>query len=317
MTIAGNPYNMPRKPEKPRRVVGGLRLAAKDWPNTLGWAGRAMLDIAEREAPADIMIEALEWATKGQTRRSALEVGRITAAVQGPAPRSIEVVVDFPMLTPSEWSRVLDTLADQASHAADILSGSVNEGIEEAFASRGVSLIPPAIGPERITSTLGARGANNGGGWTVYSCCAWLIAAQMVDREPVKLFELRGLPLDDLLGELRMRRTNPGAGDDRPPMPGTVAAHEGVERCRAPLDEQLDGFWTAGPALSEVQTPIRPPEVSHPLLRRLGPSPFDKGKFPLAGLLATCYDLISESAIRLDQQEAEESAADVVESEDD
>ena len=37
---------------------------------------------------------------------------------------------------------------------------------------------------------------------------------------------------------------------------------------------------------------------SKQLLRRIGPSPFTGAKFPLAGLLATCYDAISQAVIR-------------------
>jgi len=37
------------------------------------------------------------------------------------------------------------------------------------------------------------------------------------------------------------------------------------------------------------------------LLRRLGPSPFPEGRFPLIGLMATCYQLIGEAAIREDE----------------
>ncbi|MBY0260823.1 MAG: hypothetical protein K2Q20_00665, partial [Phycisphaerales bacterium] len=58
-------------------------------------------------------------------------------------------------------------------------------------------------------------------------------------------------------------------------------------------------FWTAPDpeALAGLDMPIALPEVSHPLLRRVGPSPFVGAKFPLVGLLATCYDVISQSVI--------------------
>jgi hypothetical protein len=64
------------------------------------------------------------------------------------------------------------------------------------------------------------------------------------------------------------------------------------------LDACLDRFWEAGLELDQVDAPIAPPEVSHPLLRRLGPSPFEQSRFPFVGLLATCYDVISAAALR-------------------
>jgi len=63
-----------------------------------------------------------------------------------------------------------------------------------------------------------------------------------------------------------------------------------------PLAEALDRFWEAGPELELVDLPVEPPAVSHALLRRLGPSPFPESRFPLVGLLATCYDVVSKRA---------------------
>src|SRR5690606_31706193 len=74
------------------------------------------------------------------------------------------------------------------------------------------------------------------------------------------------------------------AGPDTPPSP--------------PLEASIEDFWEAGPALESFETPLRKPEVSYALLRRLGPSPFTEGRFPLVGLLATCYNSVSRSALQ-------------------
>jgi hypothetical protein len=55
----------------------------------------------------------------------------------------------------------------------------------------------------------------------------------------------------------------------------------------------------AGSGLSQLDIPLDAPKVSHPLLRRLGQSPFTGvAAFPLVGLLASCYDTISRDALR-------------------
>ena len=69
----------------------------------------------------------------------------------------------------------------------------------------------------------------------------------------------------------------------------------------------MDSFWEVGRELAELDTPIEPPPVNCVLLRRLGPSPFTEGRFPLIGLMATCYQLIGEAAVRED--EAAQNAA--------
>lgn len=94
-------------------------------------------------------------------------------------------------------------------------------------------------------------------------------------------------------------------------MVGQAAAvytpHLGAES--EPLDSCLDRFWEAGDELDEVDAPLVPPEVTHPLLRRLGPSPFAKSRFPFVGLLATCYDVISRAALMNDDEADEVPAA--------
>jgi hypothetical protein len=52
-----------------------------------------------------------------------------------------------------------------------------------------------------------------------------------------------------------------------------------------------------GRSIEELDLAMDKPAASHVLLRRLGASPFDQAKFPLVGLMATCYDVISEAAL--------------------
>jgi len=56
-------------------------------------------------------------------------------------------------------------------------------------------------------------------------------------------------------------------------------------------------FWDAGADLDTIQVQIAPPEKSLELLERLGPSPFERGGFPLIGFLATTYDKVSRYAL--------------------
>lgn len=68
------------------------------------------------------------------------------------------------------------------------------------------------------------------------------------------------------------------------------------------LDENLSSFWKVGPEFDSVE--IRIEESPQPLaiLKRLGPSPFSGGGFPLIGFLATTYDKVSRYAMeRLDR----------------
>ncbi len=64
-----------------------------------------------------------------------------------------------------------------------------------------------------------------------------------------------------------------------------------------PLEDTLDRFWDAGPELESVDIRIEPTDRSLAILEELGPSPFERGGFPLIGFLATTYDKVSRYAL--------------------
>jgi uncharacterized Zn finger protein len=131
--------------------------------------------------------------------------------------------------------------------------------------------------------------------WTADVCCLAAIIAERLDHDPMLIFTLRGLGQDELSERLRQRRAVDGASASGAPAyaPRPIAA---AESPAPPLEACMAEFWSPGPGLDDLETPLRAPLVKHALLRRLGPSPFKGGKFPLVGLLATCYDTISEAA---------------------
>ena len=65
-----------------------------------------------------------------------------------------------------------------------------------------------------------------------------------------------------------------------------------------PLEEVLDGFWRTGPEFDSLTSRHVPPEKPLAILEQLGPSPFERGGFPLIGFLATTYDKVSRYALR-------------------
>jgi len=109
----------------------------------------------------------------------------------------------------------------------------------------------------------------------------------------------------------RRALSNQGPGPTlvyQPQIPGVS------DRAPSEIATDLDNFWEPGGQLDEIDAPLAEPEVSHVLLRRLGPSPFTESRFPLVGLMATCYELTSEHARReadgsddLDDEHTEES----------
>ena len=161
---------------------------------------------------------------------------------------------------------------------------------------------PPPVAPASPTSTPR-------GGWCKHACCLAYLVAERLTTDPFLIFTLRGLPREELLERLRQRRAFSGSGT------GSVSVYSplgpGVSDAEpVPLEECVDHFWEAGPELDSIDLAVSRPEVSHPLLRRLGPSPFGsgQGRFPLVGLLATCYEVISENVVKGQEMDAADSS---------
>lgn len=309
----------------PTATAGDAPDTASGWT----WAAARWMRIVEQQAPGDQLAEGLEYARAGQTRNIEIRSGTISARVQGRMPQAYRTVVRIPAFTPEQWDKVLTLMVGQAKYAAALLAGELPSNIEDMFAPAGLSLFPadasdlgcscecdiftgrttefaPGGGvpmPPPTPVKRGKSAAPVGVQFCKHVCCVMYLAADRLASSSLGIFMMRGLPEQDLLERLRQARALQGlarAGAVASPVYTPHVA--GVGAMPPPLDADIDptSFWSSPDpdALARVDMPIARPEVSHPLLRRIGPSPFHGAKFPITGLLATCYDVISEKVIR-------------------
>lgn len=328
-----NPANRPAPPlpAKPRRVRGGVKIAAGqgiepvaqgegaaqgEAPSTAlrpsNWAAQRWGRLVEQAAEGPSLVEGLEYARLGQTRRLTLSKGVVDAAVQGRANRAYVSRIEMQAFNEEQWGKVIDALSEGAIYAAKLLSGEVPSNIEDLFGPLGLRLFPLEPGDVRVSCTCGYMGPQGetppGGAWCKHVCCVAHLLAARLASDPYVMFALRGLDGEDLKERLRQRRAVAGAAGTMVPVyvqrvPG-VAEHSSL-----PLDQCVENFWDAGEGLEKIEFPIAPPVVSHPLLRRLGPSPFANAAFPLVGLLASCYEVISEEAVEPKVEDDHEDSA--------
>lgn len=279
----------------------GVRLGSKSGPVATAWSGQRLMRLVEDQAPGAALAEGVEYARLGQTRSFNLLPGHVTARVQGRMPTAYTVDVRLPSYSHDEWEKVIGAMLQEARPLATLLAGEVPPNIEDLFAPVRLRLFPQE-GSDLAPSCTCADFAG-GVRWCKHVCCVMALMAERLSVDPFLMFRLRGVEKDDLLERLRQRRavdvarTTPGAADR--PVPAYLPALPGVSDAAAiPLDQTAETFWSAGPSLAEIDLPMGPPEVGHALLRRLGPTPFDHAKFPLVGLLATCYDVIGAAAMK-------------------
>lgn len=288
----------------PRRVQGGAKLIGKQSAQISTWAGRRWMRCVEEGARGDALTEGLEFARLGQTRELKLEPGAFVALVQDRNPRAQRVRIAARPFTPEQWESVFAVMSDQAIYAAKLLAGEMPVNIEDLFAPLGLRLFPSEPGDLAPTCDCDAA-RDEPGVWCRHACCAGILAAERVDLDPFLVIALRGLPAGELASRLNRRRgivVGEAAIPAYQPRPAP-----GAETVAPGLETLLDEFWSIGPELDEIETAARKPEVNHALLRRLGPSPLE-GRFPLAGLLATCYDAIGQAALRGADEAAEQEA---------
>jgi uncharacterized Zn finger protein len=300
---------------KPRKVSGGIRLIASPGgeprlepdagrpaaapTSTLNWAGQRWLRLFEAHAAGAALSEGLDYAKLGQTRRLDLFPAQIVASVQGRSTRAYDTSIHVRPFTPEQNESLINAMGSEAIHAAKLLLGEMPSNIEDLMAPIGLRLFPADQAELRIVCSCREHAQKP---WCKHACCVGYLIAERLSNDPFTMFTLRGLPKDDLLERLRQRRSLLGMGL------GSVAIYAptvaGVSDAPVPaLESMIDQFWDSRESTLEgLDLPVGPPAVSHPLLRRLGPSPFaaphGTAKFPLVGLLATCYDVISEGAIR-------------------
>lgn len=291
----------PERPEYPRRVRGGIRPAAKTWPPELGLFASPFVGLIESLTTPEMLNESFhDYAMRGQTKQIEYELGNVHAVIQGRRYRPYNVEVRFETFGPERWETFIAGLAEDPAMLAKLLAGEMPPEVLAYAERKGV---PLHATPEEVSRETDSK---EEGTFDKHAACALMLAAEAVEQDPFVLFKLRGLTREELEERLRQRRavrsssTGSAAAYAPQPLPDADAAE-------APLHADIDqgGFYEAGPELRSLELPLRRPDISHPLLRRLGPSPFEEGRFPLVGLLATCYETISDAALRADETETD------------
>lgn len=301
---------------KPRRVRSGVKLTLTDEQLAESWAASRWRRLIEQVAEGDPLLDGLEYAKLGQVRSVEIEPGSYHGFVQGRADRPYRTTISLSRLDEQQWEAVLNAMSDQAVYAAKLLAGELPTNIEDLFVPLGVRLFPAET--SEITVDCSCKEAKEP--WCKHQVCLAQILAQNLANDPFLIFTMRGLLGSELIERLRQRRSLSGVVGLAP-----VFVQRPTEVAELPttaLDELMDSYWELDEGVERLETPIEPPEVAKPLLRRLGPSPFAESRFPMVGLLATCYEVISGAILRseeLDDEplqldagrpEADESASD-------
>ncbi len=286
----------------PRRVRGGVKFKLKAGESPRSWVTQRLLRVAEQGAAAEVYKDGLEYARLGQTKRLTIEDTLCEGVIQGRSDKPYHTTLSLSQFDAESQERVVGAMADQVRYAAKLLSGELPSNIEDVFAPLGLKLFPAE--PTDIKPECDCPDWSDEQPWCKHAVCLTALLAERMGDDPMLIFGLHGMPSQELIDGLRQKRAVGVLGPG--PAPVLLQHVPGVSDIpSAPLDDALETFWEVGDELKELDTPIEPPALNCVLLRRLGSSPFPEGQFPLIGLMATCYQLIGDDAIREDESETE------------
>ena len=192
------------------------------------WWGAAWVDALEHRAQLDPnrLPRGRTYARQDRVDRLEVEPGAVRAFVQGSRSVPYRVRLGVRPFTDDEWDLALDAIAARAGHAAALLDGELDPGIVEDTRAAGVDLLPLAgeLRPECSCPDW----ANP----CKHAAAVCYLTADLLDDDPFTLFLVRGRARDEVLAEVRRRRSGTeragaatGAGAD-----GTVAAEATVDR---------------------------------------------------------------------------------------
>jgi len=269
-------------------VRAGVKLRLDDNARRSNWAAERWIRMIEQAADGEAIREGLEYGRLGQTRAMEFRPGLVDAQVQGRAFKAYTTTLALTTFDERLWERVVRVMAEEAVYAAKLLLGELPTSIEDIFAPLGAQLFPSEI--SQITPSCSCKET---GPWCKHAVCVAMLVAERLADDPFVVFSLRGMHGEDLLERLRQRRAVSGTAGQVPVYTPRLDAI--TESLSKPLESCMGDFWRMGPGAERIDLPVGRPEVDKPILRRLGPSPFPQGNFPLVGLLATCYDIIARA----------------------
>ncbi|MCZ6850946.1 MAG: hypothetical protein O7F17_04830 [Planctomycetota bacterium] len=283
-----------RKPFSPRVVRNGIRLRATgDEAIARTWISQQWLERLEDLVSVGPLREGLEYARRGQTITLQINPGRVDGHVQGRAAEPYRTQLRIPTLDEQQWQRIIDAMAGEAFYSAMLLANQLPPAVGSLFASLELQLVPSA---DQLTVECDCPASEP----CKHAAAVGYLLAERIDNDPLVMLSLRGMPGERVLERLAqaraMRTHGVAAAYADPPMPHS---QDGA----VPLEACLDAFWRSGGQLAQLKRLGPPQHAPHALLRRLGPTPLP-GQFPMLGLLASIYDAVSRSAIRL-RDEAE------------
>ena len=275
------------EPSRPLPVEGGIAAQSKRGAIGETWWSQRFIELLESFGVGSRLQRGRNYARRGQVVELDVEPGVVLAKVQGSRYTPYRVRIRGKALTEHQWRRVEKTMAARALPLAKLLAGEMPHDIENVFASCKLTLFP-RTGAELNASCTCPDWENP----CKHVAAVYYILAERFDEDPFLIFAWRGRDKGELLEQLRARRSAGGAFKPSATKPERHAPHP------VPLANQLDSFWSSGPALADLRISPLAGESPDTLLRQLGPPSIELAGQNLLDVLAPAYATLAQKAER-------------------
>jgi len=260
-----------------RHVEGGIKLQSKSGKDKSWWANR-WIAVLESFDIGGRLQRGRTYARKGQVTNLDIEIGSVTAGVQGSRPKPYDVTITVTQLSTEQWDAVAAELSTQAIFGAKLLAGDMPYDVEDVFVGLGLSLFPDNSAD--LKTKCSCPDMSNP---CKHIAAVYYLIGDEFDRDPFLIFKLRGITREDLVSKM-----------------GPVASAEPVEEVEVelapePLTASIDSFWNGTPVPASFEA--RTPAIHAALPKQLGSFPLWRGRRPFLEVMAETYQRASRDGV--------------------
>jgi uncharacterized Zn finger protein len=284
------PFDYWFKPTKAIKTKDGIKAQSQRGAFAKNWWAQRWIAALEQLVDAGRLSRGRSYARQGQVLSIEETRDGITARVQGSQRAPYKIKIQIAPLTDLQWDKVIDVLAEQAIFSAQLLAGEMPQEIEQAFDSAKASLFPSRH--HDLKTDCSCPDYSNP---CKHIAAAHYILGERFDEDPFLIFRLRGRTQEQVMQELRKRRSSTEE---------MVEEEKEETETITPLEDCISNYWEMGTFLDGFSVSIRPPVIEMPLLKRLGAASFvpDPG---IESLLRAAYQTVERKAIQIAFQEQE------------
>jgi uncharacterized Zn finger protein len=265
-------------PSRPREAKGGIRAQSRRGAFGESWWARRWISVLEGFDLGARLARGRSYARRGQVLDVTVERGLVQARVQGSRPEPYTVAIRMTTLSSTQWRRAAAALGREARFAAKLLASEMPDDVEAAFEKAGLSLFP-----ERRKDLATECSCPDWSNPCKHIAAVYYLLGEEFDRDPFLVFELRGLPRDELV---ELLGAVPAAGRARsaeaPPAEEAKVPPE-------PLRSDPGAFWKVGELPADLLGEVSVPPTDAALVMRLGRFPFWRGTESLIETLEPVY----------------------------